>query len=241
MSGSDAKTIIITGAGGGIGCATARRFSQEGWNIALVGRRVESLQAAAQQLPNENLICSCDVADYDAVHAMVETVLNRFDRLDALVNAAGVNLAQRSWQSVTADDFQELLSINIGGVFNCIKNCMEHLRRRKGTIVTINSEAGRRATAKAGAAYVTSKFAIAGMVESFNAEERLNGMRAVSIFPGEVNTRLLDQRPEPPSEALRAKMLQADDIAECVWTAVNLPSTALIEELVIRPTHTDYQ
>ena len=89
--------------------------------------------------------------------------------------------------------------------------------------------------------FVASKFGLAGLTESLNAEERLNGIRSISIFPGEINTSMLDQRPVPPPQEARLKMVQSEDVAECAWTAANLPPNALIEELVVRPTETDYQ
>ena len=99
----------------------------------------------------------------------------------------------------------------------------------------INSEAGKIANAKAGAAYVASKFGLTGLVQSLNAEERVRGIRACSIFPGDVNTPLLDRRPQPPPPEARAKMLQPEDVAEAIWLAVSLPGRAVIEELLIRP------
>jgi NADP-dependent 3-hydroxy acid dehydrogenase YdfG len=80
-----------------------------------------------------------------------------------------------------------------------------------------------------------SKFGLAGLSQSINAEERQRGIRACSIFPGDVNTPLMDARPQPPSPEARARMLQPEDIAECVWLAISLPSRVIIEELVIRP------
>ena len=88
---------------------------------------------------------------------------------------------------------------------------------------------------------VASKYGLAGLTESFNAEERLNGVRAISIFPGEINTSLLDRRLHPPSMEERMDMVQPEDIAACVWTAVNLAPRTVIESMVVRPTRTTYQ
>ena len=102
-------------------------------------------------------------------------------------------------------------------------------------MVMIVSDAGIIANAKAGAAYVASKFAERGLVQSINAEERANGIRATAICPGDINTPILDKRAAPPPPDARLKMLQPEDIAECVMLAINLPDRAVVEELVVRP------
>jgi NAD(P)-dependent dehydrogenase (short-subunit alcohol dehydrogenase family) len=107
--------------------------------------------------------------------------------------------------------------------------------RGSGTIVNIVSDAGKQASPKAGPAYVMSKFGLAGLTQAINAEERTRGVRAIGIFPGDINTPLLNRRPIVPDAAARARMMQPEDIAACVMLAVQLPSRAVIEELVIRP------
>lgn len=236
------RTMVITGAGGGVGQAVAQRFAEAGWKLVLVGRGRDKLEAVATQLPADSvMIHPCDVSDANQVADLVEAVLLKFGGIDALVNVAGINIPNRKWTDIDPGDFDRVIAINLKGAFNCMRSMLPTLRKRQGTIVNINSEAGRRATAKAGCAYVAAKYGLAGLTESINAEERLNGLRAISVFPGEINTTLLDQRPEPPPESERLKMVQPEDVAECVWTAVNLPKRTLIEELVVRPTLTDYQ
>jgi NAD(P)-dependent dehydrogenase (short-subunit alcohol dehydrogenase family) len=107
--------------------------------------------------------------------------------------------------------------------------------RGRGTIVNIVSDAGKQASPKAGPAYVMSKFGLAGLTQSINAEERGRGIRACAIFPGDIDTPLLEKRPSPPTAEARAKMLQAEDVAACVLLAINLPERAIVEELIIRP------
>ena len=89
--------------------------------------------------------------------------------------------------------------------------------------------------AKAGPAYVMTKFGLAGLTQAINAEERNHGIRACAVFPGDIDTPLLERRPTPPSAEARAKMLQSEDVAECVLLAILLPARAIAEEIVIRP------
>ena len=107
--------------------------------------------------------------------------------------------------------------------------------RGGGTIVNIVSDAGLRANAKAGAAYVASKFGLRGLSESINAEEREKGIRCCAIFPGDIDTPLLEKRPNPPTAEARQKMLRPEDVAECVMLAIRLPERAVVEELLVRP------
>ncbi len=107
--------------------------------------------------------------------------------------------------------------------------------RQRGTFVFINSEAGLKASPKAGVGYVAAKFGLTGLAQSLNAEERPHGIRACSIFPGDIDTPILNHRPQPPSAEARAKMMQPEDVAACVWLAISLPPRAVVEELVVRP------
>jgi NAD(P)-dependent dehydrogenase (short-subunit alcohol dehydrogenase family) len=105
--------------------------------------------------------------------------------------------------------------------------------RRTGTIVNINSDVGKVARDLAGPAYVSSKFAMSGLTQQINAEERGNGVRACSICPRDINTPLLDKRPQPPSAEARARMLQPDDLADLVWLVATLPPRAIVEEILL--------
>ncbi len=231
-----ASVAIITGAGSGIGRATALRLVKEGWRVALVGRRADALAETVRLAGGTTSVQPCDVADGAAVRGVVAKVLAEFGRVDALVHCAGTNIARRSWEQLSAEDYRALVAMNLDGVFHCVQAVLPGMRQQgAGTIVVINSEAGRIANAKAGAAYVVSKFGLAGLVQSLNAEERAHGIRACSIFPGDVNTPLLDKRPVPPPPEARVKMLQPEDVAAAIWLAVSLPPRAIVEELIIRP------
>jgi NAD(P)-dependent dehydrogenase (short-subunit alcohol dehydrogenase family) len=133
-------------------------------------------------------------------------------------------------------DYRAMMDTNLNGAYYCVQAFLPGMRNRgSGTIVNIISDAGKQASPKAGPAYVMSKFGLAGLTQAINAEERARGVRAIGIFPGDINTPLLNRRPVVPDEAARARMMQPEDIAACVLLAVQLPSRAVIEELIIRP------
>jgi NAD(P)-dependent dehydrogenase (short-subunit alcohol dehydrogenase family) len=103
--------------------------------------------------------------------------------------------------------------------------------RQSGTIVNINSEVGKAARDVAGAAYVASKFGLRGLTQQINVEERGRGIRACSICPRDINTPLLDRRPQPPLPEVRARMLQPEDLAACVWLVATLPARVVLDEI----------
>jgi NAD(P)-dependent dehydrogenase (short-subunit alcohol dehydrogenase family) len=109
-----------------------------------------------------------------------------------------------------------------------------------GTIIHVVSDSGVRGNNFAGVAYIASKFGLRGLTEAINAEQRQHGIRATAIVPGEVSTPILEKRPVPPSEEERARMLQPEDVAECIALAALLPGRAIMEELVIRPAAQDW-
>jgi NAD(P)-dependent dehydrogenase (short-subunit alcohol dehydrogenase family) len=230
------KTAVITGAGSGVGRAIALRFAAEGWQVALVGRRPEVLDetaaAAGAQANGRIGVFPCDVSVPEAVATMGEAVLARFGSVDVLVNSAGINIPRRSLETVSLDDWHAVLATNLHGAYYCVRAFLPGMRERgAGTIVNINSDVGKMARMVSGAAYVSSKFGLRGLTEQINVEERANGVRACSICPRDVNTPLLDRRPEPPPPEVRGRMLQPEDVADCVWLVATLQPHAMIEEI----------
>jgi NAD(P)-dependent dehydrogenase (short-subunit alcohol dehydrogenase family) len=230
------STIVVTGAGSGIGRAVALRFAAEGWRVGLVGRRAQALDdtAALAGPASEGRVVAfpCDISDPDAVKAMGVAVHDRYGDVDVLVNSAGINVPQRSLERLSTDDWHAVLATNLHGAYYCVQAFLPRMRdRRTGTIVNINSDVGKVARDISGAAYVSSKFALRGLTQQINEEERGHGIRACSICPRDVNTPLLDKRPQPPPADVRARMLQPEDLAACVWLVATLPSRVVLDEI----------
>ena len=237
---SPIPAVVVTGAGSGVGRATVLKFAAEGWRVALIGRRAEALAETIALVPRalrKNLAAlPCDLGDATAVTAMARAALTRFDRIDVLVNAAGNNIPRRSLGELSRADYTAVMDANVTGVLYAVQAFLPTMRKQgAGTVVIVGSEAGKQASAKAGAAYVVSKFGATGLTQTINAEERPNGLRACCIFPGDIDTPLLNKRPVPPSTEARARMMQPEDIAACVWFAATLPQRATVEEILVRP------
>ncbi|MFI5382474.1 MAG: SDR family oxidoreductase, partial [Tepidisphaerales bacterium] len=234
-----ADTAVVTGASSGVGRAVAVRLAKAGWNVAVVSRRAEELAETIRLAGKAGKTMAafvCDISHEGEVEKMAAGVLKRFGTVRALVNSAGTNAPRRSWREVSLETYRELMETNLTGAYLCTRAFLPGMRERKcGSVVNIVSDAGLTANAKAGAAYVMSKFGMTGMTQSLNCEERENGIRATSIFPGDIDTPLLEKRPVQPTPEARARMLQADDVAACVMLALELPERAVVEGLVIRP------
>jgi NADP-dependent 3-hydroxy acid dehydrogenase YdfG len=129
-----------------------------------------------------------------------------------------------------------MIGTNLNGAYYWTQELLPGMRSRaNGTIINVVSDAGKLASPKAGPGYVMSKFGLAGLTQSINAEERGRGIRACAIFPGDIDTPLLDKRPQPPEADARARMMRAEDIAECVWFCLHLPANVIVEEMLVRP------
>ena len=229
------KTAVITGAGSGVGAALALALGAQGWRVALVGRRKELLEAVARQMSGA-LVCPCDIGDAAAVATLGAKILAELGSVEVLVNSAGTNVPRRAFETLSMEDYHSMIDANLNGAYYCTQAFLPQMReRRSGTIVNIVSEAGKAASPKAGPGYVISKFGMAGLNQAINAEERGRGIRACAIFPGDIDTPILEKRPNPPDAAARARMMTAEDIAACAMLAIQLPSRAVIEEMLVRP------
>jgi NAD(P)-dependent dehydrogenase (short-subunit alcohol dehydrogenase family) len=237
MSGrASERYAVVTGGGSGVGRAVAHRLAALGWRVAVAGRRQAPLDETAGQAPDSIRSYVCDVVDADAVRELKDRLASEWGAVDVLVAAAGINVVRRSWLDVSSEDVKRMLDINLLGAFNVIQAFLPLMDGRPAaTVVTIVSDSGLVAHAKAGAGYIASKFGLSGLTESLNGELRNRGVRATAIYPGDIDTTMLDLRPVPPTAAQRAVMLTADDVAECVLLAISLPARAVLEKLVIRP------
>ncbi len=238
------KTVLITGGGSGIGLGIALALAREGCRVAIAGRSEEKLRKAAAGHTGQPPILwqACDVADRGQVQRLFEWLDGQgLLPLDILVNSAGINVAQRKMAELDPADWDRMLAINVTGAYNCAHFALPGMRaRRDGLIVNISSIAGKRALTLAGPAYCASKFAMTALGTAVGLEERPNGIRVTNIYPGEVDTPILEQRPVPVPAEKRAKMVHPEDIAACVVTIATLPPHVLVPELVITPLYQEF-
>jgi NADP-dependent 3-hydroxy acid dehydrogenase YdfG len=238
MANLTSKTILITGGGSGMGLATAKAFLDEGANVAIAGRDAAKLQEAAKQLGGGGrlLVQVADVSQPEQAKSLVEAVQKKFGHIDVLVNNAGTNLKERTFRELTPERWQRVVRTNLDGAFYCIHYVLPGMLERKdGVIININSMAGVRANPLGGVAYAASKFGMTALGLGLHAEEKDNGIRVTNIYPGEVDTPILEFRPSPVTDEHRARILKPEDVARAVVFVASQPSHVSIPELMIKP------
>ncbi len=234
------QVAVVTGAGTGIGRASAIALAAEGARVALVGRRREPLEETAgviRGFGGETLVVPADVSKPEEVERVFSETEQRWSTLDVLFSNAGINTRERNIHNIPLEDWRQVIDVNLSGAFYCARRALQTMRKqRSGTIINLVSMAAKSAGALAGVAYSASKFGQAALTQSINAEERQFGVRACSIFPGEVDTPIMEERPVVPPPEARATMLQPEDVAEAVVMVAALPPRALVGEITIVPT-----
>jgi NADP-dependent 3-hydroxy acid dehydrogenase YdfG len=239
MSQLTGKRALVTGGGSGIGLAVARMFLREGAKVAITGRDEAKLRRAADDLGGGDCLLyrACDVSDPARVEAVVADVTGRWGGIDILVNNAGTNIKDRALRQLTPEKWQLLIRSNLDGAFYCIHAVLpQMLQRKDGVIVNISSTSGKRAGSLGGAAYAAAKFGMSALGICLAAEEKDSGVRVSNVYPGEVDTPILEARPTPVSAEQRAKILRPEDVAAAVLFVAALPPHVSVPELVIKPT-----
>ncbi|MGF1583304.1 MAG: SDR family oxidoreductase [Gemmataceae bacterium] len=246
MSRLQGKVAFITGGGSGIGLAAARALSAEGATVVIAGRNEEKLAKAIQENTGqpgcEKLsYLKLDVSDAAKVQTAIQKVTKKHGQIDILVNNAGTNLKERLCRELTIEGWDKLIRINLDGAFYCLHAVLpQMLERKDGIIVNICSTAGKRATPLGGTAYSASKFGMAAMGLCLAIEEKDSNIRVTNIYPGEVDTPILENRPNPVSDEHRSTILQPEDVGAAVAFVCTMPPRANIPELIIKPTTQAY-
>jgi NADP-dependent 3-hydroxy acid dehydrogenase YdfG len=227
---------LITGAGSGIGKATALAFAQSGIHLALVGRSQEKLVAVAQTAVDYGVsakVYPLDLAQVDEVRQQIETIATDFGAIDILVNNAGMGYTS-TLANTPLSDWQRVINLNLTSVFQCVQGVLPGMRQRqRGTIVNVVSVAGHQVFPEWGA-YCVSKFGLVALSKTLAAEERANGIRVVSISPGSVNTSIWDTE-TVHANFDRTLMLTPETVAQTILYTVRLPQNAVVEELTLMP------
>ncbi|MGE3316964.1 MAG: SDR family oxidoreductase [Planctomycetaceae bacterium] len=237
------KTVLVTGGGTGIGAACALYLAREGCRVAIAGRRDDKLRETAAQHkgPNAILTHTVDVADRSSVTELIDWATRELGRIDILINSSGTNIPKRAMAELNPDDWDKLIAINATGAYNCLWAIFPQMReRRDGLVINIVSTAGIRAGLLGGVAYNASKFAMSALGITVAQEVKDQNIRVTNLYPGEVDTPILENRPVPVTPEHRARILQPEDVAEAVVMIAKLPARAHVSEITIKPTSQAY-
>ncbi|QPF92840.1 SDR family NAD(P)-dependent oxidoreductase [Bradyrhizobium commune] len=194
MSQALQKVALVTGAARGIGLATAKRFLADGWRVALldIEGELQASAVAALKNPDHTLAITCDVSDAAAVGAAMAAIMNRFGRLDALVNNAGVAVFAPVLETSNAD-WNRIMAVNLSGPFLCTKAAAPLIREQGGgAIVNITSISAVRASTLR-SAYGTSKAGLAHLTKQLAVELASLNIRVNAVAPGPVDTAMAKQ------------------------------------------------
>ena len=237
------KTAVITGGGTGIGEGIARAFAAEGCRVAICGRREEVLQqtVAAWDGDPPFLCHAVDISSRESVTKLFEWAAAELGPVDILVNSAGTNVKTRSMAEMEPDQWDQVMAINASGAYYCMHAVLPQMRERgDGLIINISSIAGKRSSPLGGVAYSASKFAMTALGTAVANEDAAHGIRVTNVYPGEVNTPILVNRPNPVSEEHRQAILQPEEVGELIAAIAGLPPNAHVSDVVIKPLRQQY-
>jgi NADP-dependent 3-hydroxy acid dehydrogenase YdfG len=221
------RVFLITGASSGIGEATARRAAEAGFRLVLAARRIDRLEALANELGGAGraLAVRCDVTEWEDQEALVQTALERFGSLDVAFANAGFG-APRGFLQSTPEHWKSMVLTNVYGTALTIRAALPALKESRGHLLLTSSVAGRRSLP--GSLYSATKWAVTAMGEAARLELNDTGVRVTLIEPGMVDTPFFD---DPVSGAL-----ESDDVAQAVLYAVAQPPHVDVNEILVRPT-----
>lgn len=184
------KNIVVTGGSRGIGLSIAQALSGAGARVLITGRSRESLSKAAEALPPETLTYAGDIADADAVSAMVAHAETALGPVDVLVNNAGLNPYYKPLERTPLDEWQHIVDVNLTGTFLCIRDFgTKMLERGHGSIINITSVAAKTGLARSGA-YCAAKAGVEALSRSLAKDWAAKGVRVNNVAPGYVKTDL---------------------------------------------------
>ena len=237
-NGHQGRVAVITGASSGIGEATARALAADGHRLALLARRVDRVEALAEELGGGALAVQADVTDRDSIVAAAGRVQSELGGADILVNNAGVMLLAPFTSEQTAE-IRQMVEVNLLGAMTSTEVFLDQLRDGGGDLINMSSVAGR--TARAGASvYNATKWGLGAWSEALRQELQPD-IRVMIIEPGAVATELTDHITDADAKQAAEQLynevaITAEDIAEVIAFAVARPRRMTLNEILIRPT-----
>jgi 3-oxoacyl-[acyl-carrier protein] reductase len=229
MIGLKGKTALITGAGRGIGRATAIALAKEGVNLGLVGLSMSNLEKVSAELAHHNVnvsVATADVANLDAVEQAIEHIKADLGAIDILVNNAGI-AKFGGFLELTPEEWGKIIQVNVMGVYNVTRAVLpDMIERKSGDIVNISSTAGQKG-APVTSAYSASKFAVLGLTESLMLEVRKHNIRVTALTPSTVATDLANENNLISGNT--EHVMQAEDLAELLISGLKLNPRVLVK------------
>jgi NAD(P)-dependent dehydrogenase (short-subunit alcohol dehydrogenase family) len=249
MIAPEARIAVVTGAGSGIGAATALALAADGWTVVLAGRRREALDRVAREgagQPGALYAAPADVSDEGSVRELFDGVVDRYGRLDLLVNNAGIGAPARDLDEVPLTEWQAVVAVNLTGVFLCTREAFRVMRRQRpqgGRIINNGSIAAQAPRPRA-AAYTATKHAVTGLTKATALDGRPYGIACGQIDIGNARS---DMTRESESGALQADgsirpepVMDVEHVAAAIRYMASLPLDANVATLTVTATKMPY-
>ncbi len=232
------KVALVTGAGSGLGEATALAFAHAGASVACIDLNIKAAERVSQGLVAQDcqsMAIGCDVSDATSVAQAIQTTVERFQRLDILVNCAAIDYTL-SVDEMTIEQWDRVIAVNLRGPFLMAKAALPLMReQRSGHIVNIVSTAATRAWANA-SAYHASKWALRGFSRALGVEGRPDGIRVTTIIPGGMRTHFFDRFAEQGIPMPEEQNLQDPaTVADVIVYATTVPPESALQEVIVTP------
>jgi len=238
------KVVVITGASSGLGEATARRLAQGGAKLVLGARRMERLQAIADELSlGDDAIVRTDVTDREQVEALVNRAIELHGRVDVMLNNAGV-MPHSPLDRLKVDEWERMIDVNMKGVLYGVAAVLPHMQTQKsGQIINVSSVAGHKVR-PGSTVYSATKHAVRIISEGLRQEVKPYNIRSTILSPGAVATELPDSISEQDvsdtvHDFYKQHAIPADSFARAVEFAMSQPEDVDINEILFRPTSQD--
>lgn len=240
MGELDGKVALVTGAGSGMGREIARLLAESGAQVAVVGRRSQPLDALCDEIERAGgraVAIAEDLSEGGAPDRIVARVADELGPVDILVNNAGSSSPVQNPLWITDEQWRDVIEVNLNAVFALSRAVLPHmLERGEGSIITVSSLAALTPNLLGGAAYGAAKAGVRNFMTFLHTTFRGEGLRAVTILPGEADTPILDNRARPPRADERANMVQPIDVARVVQLAATMPARTVLQEIIVAPT-----
>lgn len=245
MEGIRDKVVVITGASSGLGEATVRRLAREGARLVLGARRIDRLQALADELSlGRQSALQTDVTSFEEVTRLVDHAVSLYGRIDVMLNNAGL-MPHSPLERCKVDDWDRTIDVNLKGVLYGIGAALPHMKAQMGGhVINVSSVAGHK-VGPGGAVYAATKHAVRVISEGLRQEVKPYNIRTTIISPGAAATELPDSVTETDiAQNVRALYqrvaIPADSFARAVVFAMSQPEDVDINEILFRPTAQEY-
>lgn len=240
------KIAVVTGAGRGVGRVTAITLAEKGWTVVVAGRDKSAIDAVAKESGGESVGIVCDVSNPESVKSLFAEIKSKFGRIDLLFNNAGVVAPGVSLEDVKIEDWQNVVNVNISGVFYCTQQAFALMKSQKpmGGRIINNGSISAHIPRPNSSAYTASKHAVTGLTKTASLDGRNFDIAVGQIDIGNANTDMAEQMrvgaTQPDGSKLIEPTIDPQNVADAVVYMASLPLSANVPFITVMATKMPY-